>query len=199
MVVGTILEKVPDTFIGLDDITAKGVSIFTRLAQVGSVIELVDGSFFGTGTHPLLGPFELLTGPAYGFSPMTARLENVVQDPLHPGFASGDPASIISADLVEFVVPNYGVNLLGAGVSLEVRDPFFFTALFDGLPPSAGTLYTADPYEGDASLLRAYLAGTDTVIGFSTQRRLIAIPDPAALVLAGLALATVVVRRKRHN
>ncbi|QDU89738.1 hypothetical protein Pla175_31330 [Pirellulimonas nuda] len=177
-----------------DDVTAMGPSIFTRLAQVGSTIQMVDGYFSGTGVHPMLGHFQLLTGAPNGFSPMTLTLENVVQDPSHPGFASGDPASIVSADAT-FVVPNYGVNLLDLGVSLEVRDSFFFKASFDGLPPSVGTVYTADPYEGQDSLLPAYLAGTNTVVAYSTQRRLVAVPEPASLVLASLAAAFVIRRR----
>ena len=173
-----------DSDVLADDVTAFGASVFQRQAQVGTTIELTDGHFFGTGAHPLLGNFELLTGTPHGFSPMTATLENVVQDPAHPGFASGDPASIVAADLVEFVVPDYGVNLLDLGVSLEVRDSFFFTAAFDGLPPSPGTVYTADPFTGTASLLPAYLAGTETLVAFSTERRLIAdVPEPTALVL----------------
>ncbi|MCA9260602.1 MAG: hypothetical protein KDA61_15425, partial [Planctomycetales bacterium] len=181
-----------------DDVTAKGASIFTRQAQVGSTILLTDGNFFGTGTHPLLGRFELLTGAAYGFDPMTARLENVVQDASHPGFATGDPASVISADLVEFVVPNYGVNLLDLGVSLEVRDSFYFTSTFDGLPPSPGTPYTADPYEGPTSMLPAYLAGTNEVVAYSTQRRLEALPEPSAgaLFVTALGVAKFFSRRR---
>lgn len=173
-----------------DDVTAFGSSIFARQAQVGSTIELTDGHFYGTGSHPLLGNYELLAGTPYGFDPMTATLDNVVQDPSHPGYAAGDPASIVSAELVHFTVPNYGVNLLDLGVSLEIRDSFYFTSTFDGLPPSKGTLYTADPYEGEASLLPAYIAGTDTVIGYSTQRRLVAVPEPSTCLglLLGLAV-----------
>ena len=172
-----------------DDVTAYGTSTFHREAQMGTTIEMTDGEFFGTGVHPLLGRFELLTGMPYGFAPMTATLENVVQNPADPGFASGDPSSIVSADLVRFTVPNYGVNLLDLGVSLEVRDPFFFTATFDGLPPSPGTVYTSDPFTGPASLLPAYLAGTNTLVGFSTERRLIAaVPEPTTVVsLVGMA------------
>ncbi len=111
--------------------------------------------------------------------------------------ASGDLASIVSADLVEFVVPNYGVNLLDLGESLEVRDPVFFTATLDGLLPSPGTVYTADPYEGADSLLPAYIAGTDVVIGYSTQRRLIAaVPEPSIMLVLTLELAGSAVARR---
>ena len=183
----------------VDDITASGTSIFVRTPQVGSTIELQDGHFFGTGTHPILGSFELTTGAPYGFDPMTARLENVVQDPNHPGFSNGDPASIIGADLVEFVVPNYGVNLIDLGVALEVRDSFFFTGQLDGLPPSPGTTATAVPFTGAASLLTAFIQGTDTVAGFSTERRWVAaVPEPRGIHWCALSLIAMVLRRMRR-
>ena len=170
-----------------DDVTALGTTIFHRQAQVGTTIEMTDGEFVGRGVHPLLGRFELVTGVSNGFAPLTATLQHVVQDPNAPGFATGDPSSIIAADLVRLEVPNYGVKLLDLGVNLEVRDPFFFTASFDGLPPSPGTVYTSNPFAGPDSLLPAYLAGTNTVAGFSTERRLIAAPEPSAVVLLGMA------------
>ena len=179
---GSPFNMMGTTDLLVDDVTASGTSIFTRMPQVGTTIDLVDGHFIGTGTHPILGSFELRTGAPYGFDPMTARLENVMQDPNDPGFASGDPSSISSADLVEFVVPNYGVELLDLGVSLEIRDSFFFTAQLDGLPPSPGTTATADPFTGPSSLLTAYIAGTNTIAGFSTERRWVAaVPEPSGL------------------
>ena len=172
-----------------DDVAALGTSTFTRSPQSGTTIEFTDGSFTGSGSHPLLGQFELLSGPDNGFAPMTMRQENVVQDAGDPGFDSGDPSSIVSAEMVEFVVPEYGVNLLDLGVSLEVRDSFFFTATFDGLPPSVGTLALGDPFLGPSSELPAYLAGTNDVVAVSTERRWIAAPEPNALVLIGTATA----------
>lgn len=182
-----------------DDVTAFGTTVFTRQTQVGTTIELTNGNFFGTGSHALLGSFEIFAGAQYGLTPMTATLSNVLQDPNHPGFALGDPASIIFAD-AQFVVPNYGVRLIDLNVNLEVRDSFFFTASFDGLPPSPGTVYTAQPFTGASSLLPAYIAGTQTVVGFSTERRLIAaVPEPSALGAIAVMLLPWVTRRRRNR
>lgn len=185
-----------DTDLLADDVSVFGDSVFDRMEQTGTTIEFVNGSFTGSGVHPLLGNYRLLTGPDNGLTGMTGTATNVVQDPNHPGYATGDPASVVSGDFV-FTVPEYNVELLDLSVVLEVRDSFFFEATFDGLPPSPGTLYVANPYEGDASLLPAYLAGTNDIVGYSTQRRLIAAPEPAAALLlaaGGLGLLT---RRRR--
>ncbi len=182
----------------LEAVGVEGIMFFDSLDQVGTSIDLVNGRFFGTGTDARLGGALSLTTGTGIFTQMFGVLEDVVRDPNHPGFASGALASIISANM-SFIVPDYGVRLEGLGIDLEVRDPFLFRAQLNGIPSSNGTRYEADPFSGDASRLAVYLAGTDTIIGYSTNRRLIAVPEPTAMGLLGLAIGGAGFRLRRRR
>lgn len=179
--VGSPLHDGSANPIDLGDVAALGAWSFDREAQVGTTIEFVNGNFFGRGTLAGIGDFSLVGGPAHGFDPIVATLSNVEQDPNDPGFATGDPSSISAGDLL-ITVPNYGIRFDG-GPNLELRDPFQFVADFDGLPPSVGTVYTSLPFDQE---LFAYLEGTNTVAAISTNRILVAVPEPSA----GLSLLT---------
>ena len=179
--------------VDLGDVSALGAWSFQRQAQQGTTIQFTDGSFFGRGTLAGVGGFDLIGGVPFGFGEITATLSNVVQDPNDPGFATGDPSSITSGDLL-IQVPNYGIQF-DNGVDLEIRDPFIFNSSFDGLPPSLGTLYESNPLDQQ---LTAYIAGTNTIAAISTDRRLFAIPEPAAWILCGLSLLARGVRRRRR-
>lgn len=186
------------TEVRLADVTATGVTLFERATQVGNRIDMSNGRFTGTGTYQGLGNFTLKTGQPNGFTPMTAVLENVVQDANHPGFATGDPASIISANIT-YTVPNWGVRLDDLGIELEVRSPFSFTGTLNGLPPTVATTI-ADPQIGSGQDRQAvFLAGTNTVIGFSTNRRYIfaAVPEPSAAMFGFMLSGLLVFRRPR--
>jgi hypothetical protein len=47
------------------------------------------------GVPPI--PFEILAGTP-DLPPTTGQFTNIVQDPEDPGFAAGDPSSLVSAD-----------------------------------------------------------------------------------------------------
>lgn len=187
--VGSPLHPGGENDIDLGVVSARGAWTFERQQQVGDTIEFVDGSFFGRGELEGFGEFSLVGGQPFGFDPIMATLSNVVQDPDDPGYASGDPSSIISGDL--FInVPDYGIRF-DDGPNLEVRDPFAFTSEFDGLPPSPGTLYVSDPFDQE---LEAYLEGTDDVAAISTNRILTAVPEPSSGGLFGLLAMVGIVR-----
>jgi len=169
--------------INLGDVSALGAWTFQRQAQQGSTIQFTDGSFFGQGSVPGIGGFDLVGGMPFGFGEITATLSNVVQNPADPGFATGDPSSITSGDL-HIEVPNYGIRF-DSGVDLELREPFVFDSSFDGLPPSVGTQYDSTPLD---QALTAYLAGTNIAAAVSTNRHLFALPEPTTAGMAMLAL-----------
>lgn len=197
LIAGTPFNQTSED-IQLLNVAVPGVNRWSRLAQQGDEIRMVSGEFEGTSSHPLLGSFTLRTGESGGFSQMVALLSNVVQDPNHPGFASGDVASVISADIV-LTVPDWGVRLNDLNVDLEVRDPFFFTGSIDGLPPSIGT-EIADPFIGVGDQLEVFIAGTDTLVGYSTNRRLVlAVPEPSAAFGLVLGAAALIRRRPRRR
>ena len=195
------IELLPNTFLNptgssilLDDVTSFGSATFDRQAQVGSTIQLTNGRFSGTGFHPALGPFEL-------FSPNTSMtITNVVQDPTDPGFATGDPSSFASGNVV-LHVPDYGARLAN-GLVLSVRDPFLFEATFDGLPPSPGTLYRSNPFDLRLNLYATNPAtGQEVVVAQSFHRFLIEaaapVPEPSSLLLLTVGAAGLAARRRR--
>jgi len=116
---------------------------------------------------------------------------------MHPGFASGDPASIRSGELT-FNVPDYRLEF-DNGVNLEVRDPFFFIADFtDGLD-QLGVLWASTPLDNP---LPAYQEGTNDVWATSTQRTLtsvVAVPEPGSILLLTGCAGVAAIRRRRRK
>lgn len=184
----------------LGQVVAFGQITFDRAAQVGTSIELTNGVWTGSGSHPALGNFELIAGTAAGFSELSATLSNVMQDPAHPGFAAGSPDSITSGDII-FRVPNYGVRLAN-GTELEVRTPFFFQGTLNGLPPKSSVRVDANPFSGAGAELDIFIRGTNTKVGFTTERfmNVSAVPEPSSLaMLGGLIVAAGCQRRFPRN
>lgn len=180
----------------LADVSVPGLFIFDRLDQVGTTIVLENGTFSGSGFDTRLGGDLTLTGG--NFTPMFGLLENVVQDPSHPGYDAGDPGSVSFA-LLSLTITDYAFRLDALGVELEILDPFLFRAEFDGLPPSPDVEYLSDPFSGLESRLDIYLAGTETIVGYSTNRRMFAVyavPEPGSFTVFSILTGLFAIRRR---
>ncbi len=75
--------------------------------------------------------------------------------------------------------------------TILVTDPaqtFEFESSFDGLPPALGTAFT--PTAGSDEVLDVYLTDANgnlvELVGVSSDRRVITIPEPGSLTLLGL-------------
>ena len=171
----------------IDDLTAFGTFTIARQAQSGSTIAFTGVQSLFTGSHPLLGNFELGAGPPLNVGSFLGVITNVMQDPLDPGFPTGQPSSFASGDM-RLDVPAFALRFQPSGVVVFTKDPFTFTAALDGLPPSPGTVL-----QGDGTQLGVYFTdpstGADLLVGYSTDRRLVtsAVPEPAGLALLGAA------------
>ena len=187
------------------DILIKGLSgvgtiTINRDAQVGSTItiaSLAGGMYFGS--DPSLGSYVFgniapLTGADF-----SGIITNVVQDPTDPGFSTGQPSSFKSGDF-SFGGASFGFLFLtgpAAGIKLftDPAVPFSFSAPFDGLPPSAGTvLMNSGP-----DVLDVLFNGA--VVARSSNRRIVlsAIPEPSSMILLGLGTVGLCVCRRRAN
>lgn len=173
---GTPFNPGTDDFF-IPNVVGSGFLTLNRDAQTGTTINIPSLTGVYTGSNAAFGSFRFGTLRDAEFS---GSITNVVQDENDPGFASGDPSSFqsgdyqVSGDFFEF-------ELLGSG-AFFTTGAVTFNSVFDGLPPSAGTII-----DGGNDAVDIFLG--DTRVGYSTNRRIIvtAVPEPSALALAGLA------------
>lgn len=182
----------------LPGVSGTGFITLNRATQVGSTIPiptLAGGMFYGS--HPALGSYVFGNIPPLTGADFSGQITNVVQDPNDPGFASGSPSSFRSGDFT-FGGDSFGFEFLtgpAAGVRLytDPSVPFEFSAVFDGLPPSPGTLLV----NSGPNVLNVTFLGQ--VVATSSNRRILITPEPASVAVFGMTLAGVVAVRRRRK
>lgn len=172
----------------INDLFGIGSITINRDTQAGSTIPILSlsGGFF-YGSDPLLGSFVFGNIPPLTGADFSGVITNVVQNPLDPGFATGQPSSFQSGDF-SFYRASFGFEFLtgpAAGIKLftDPAVPFSFTSTFDGLPPSAGTVLN----NSGPDVLNVLFNGQ--VVATSSDRRIVlsAVPEPSSLTLFCLA------------
>src|SRR5207302_4197014 len=153
------------------------------------IASLSGGQFFGSnamlGTY-VFGNISPLTGADF-----SGVINNVVQNPSDPGFATGQSSSFQSGDF-SFGGASFGFEFLtgpAAGLKLftDPAVPFSFSSTFDGLPPSAGTVLN----NSGPDVLNVLFNGQ--VVATSSDRRIVlsSVPEPSSLALCGMAAVIV--------
>lgn len=204
----TLLPNTPfnptDDAIVIDDLFGDGLLTLDRSGQVGTTIAIPSLSGVYFGSHPLLGDYVFGTVGVLTAADFSGTIADVVQNPNDPGFGAGDPSSFVSGTAT-FGGDSFGFAFLSgpaAGVVLytDAAVPFEFTAAFDGLPPTPGTVLANSGPEV-LNVLFTDPTGAQLVVGTSSDRRIVvtaaAVPEPASLALAGVAVVGLVGVRRR--
>ncbi len=175
----------PNNFaITITDLTAIGSFSIDRAAQVGSTINYSGIDAYFTAASSPIGPFELGAGPTIGIGGFSGSIANVVQNPLDPGFSTGQPSSFASGDLLADV-SQFGLRV--GGQLLFTKDAVTFTGPLDGLPPSLGTTLVSS--DRVAVYWTNPADSSDLLVGYSFDRRLTSIPEPSSLMLLALGIS----------
>lgn len=116
------------------------VATVHRDTQVGDTIdtEIVSLDLFGTSVN--VGPTHIRAGTGNGVAmASTGQITNVVQNPLDPGFATGNPSSFASGD--SFFDVFFEIDVQNFGITLSNQNPVTVAANNIGRLPPIGELY----------------------------------------------------------
>ncbi len=188
-----------------DDLFGFSSATIIREQQAGDVIAIsgLEGwSFEGSN---VLGDFRFgIVGPFTG-DDYFGTISNVQQDMNDPGFATGDPSSFVSGDY--FITgTGFGVEftsgpLMGTILRTDPNQVFEFESVFDGLPPSPGTLISTTP--GSDQVLDIYLTNLNgdliELVGTSSDRRILVVPEPGSTGAIALSVLICIVHRRRNS
>ncbi len=155
-----------------------------------AINSLAGGLYYGQnsalppGTTYVFGNIPPLTGADFQGS-----ITNVVQNPLDPGFATGQPSSFQSGDF-SFGGNSFGFEfltgpLMGIKFFTDSSMPFSFSATFDGLPPSDGTVLRNSGTDSLNVLWFDPALGTNIVVGQTSNRIIVlsSVPEPSSIIL----------------
>jgi hypothetical protein len=177
--------------ITLTGVSGVGEITLNRDAQVGSTINiptLAGGMFYGSnaalGSY-VFGNIAPLTGADFSGS-----ITNVVQNTSDPGYSTGQVSSFVSGDF-SFSGASFGFEFLSPGPFQFVKlftdpaVPFSFSATFDGLPPSAGTVLVNSGPDALNVLYTDPMSGQSVVVAQSENRTIVlsSVPEPSSIVL----------------
>lgn len=172
------------------NVIGEGSLILNRDAQIGTTINIPSLTGVFTGSDAAFGEFRFGTLTAAGEAAFSGSITNVVQDPNDPGFATGDPSSFLSGDY-QVSGDFFEFELLATG-AFFTTGAVTFDSQFDGLPPSAGTIIDG----GDAPVDILF---NGVVVGFSSNRRIAAVPEPSSAALLGSVAVSMLVRSRRRR
>lgn len=193
----------PTTSVVTITLSAKGSFTLDRAAQSGSTIlvTMPQAGFQGTLPAPLPGAaFDLIAGT--GGLPLPAgAITNVTQDPLDPGFATGDPSNFVSGDFSIDAVFALLIPAFGATLYSDPSQPATFAAQLNELPAPAGTVFASpDRVDIYLQLGPGFDTSRDLLVAQSYNRTVTALPEPSSILLGiGGGVALLVRRRIRRG
>lgn len=179
-------------------LTARGPLTATWESQVGSTMQHTVPFVHFTGLFPGGIPFDILAGTP-DLPPTTGQFSNIVQNPADPGFASGNPSSLVSADYSNTA---YFKQVLPDGTTIysDQVNPAVFNSTLAGLPyPLGQEFISTGPLDLYVQLGSRIDQANDLVIGQSLHRVVTVVPEPTGLTLLSLGTVCLLVARWRRR
>lgn len=168
------------------ELIARGPLTATWDGQVGSTMQHAVPFVDFEGLFPGGIPFHIFAGTP-DLPPTTGQFSNIVQDTTDPGYAAGDPSSLVSADYSNTA---YFKQVLPDGTTIysDQVNPAVFISTLAGLPyPIGQEFISTGPLDLYLQLGGTIDQANDLVIGQSLHRMVTVVPEPTAFTLLSLS------------
>ena len=174
--------------------------IVHRDAQIGTTIDTEIVSLNLSGTSSFLGPVNVRVGTGNGVleGASLGSLTNVEQDPLDPGYPTGDPSAVIQAD--SFFDVFFEIDIPSLSMTAYNKQPHMMgPETIYSLPP-IGTTYVS-PGTVPLFLDRGTIGDhtDDIVIGSVGPLSHTVIPAPGAILLGSIGVGLIGWLRRRRT